>query len=249
MASSKSSYTSHVQQCPPIYPKLVPKSTPLFYWCGRAGRGVGGSPYYMQSRLFDVKSWFFVLLIAFAGCRAAPPTSAKEEALKLVTQEFPCEAAILDTVIQAVEVRQSEVSGEYLIRLDRLTSDGYFINSNFLGSGSKYNPPVAIYAATPIEWTLLQLFRVPHCDPEFEAILWTEIASSKHKIEQYACAIRDIEALMDELWIGTDCGEQCWNDLRSRLERAYERYGYYKNELRYNEHVQSVYFGEEAACN
>ena len=42
----------------------------------------------------------FIVLIAFVGCRTGPLTSS-EEALKPVTQEFPCEAAILDTVVKS----------------------------------------------------------------------------------------------------------------------------------------------------
>ena len=195
----------------------------------------------------------FILLIAFVGCRAGPPTSS-EEALKPVTQEFPCEAAILDTVVKAVFITESG----NLRLLDYINSE-YGTFFNYEGHGDHYTPPVVVYTDTEVRnpqdrservWIFdpEELFHEPLCNTTLETIVFREVESSRYKVERYACAVKEISALMDELWIGTDCGEQCWNDLESRLKRAYERYEYYKEDLAYVEHVQSVYFGEDAGC-
>ena len=194
--------------------------------------------------------------IILVGCQTDSPISPQEDAAKAITQEFPCEAAILDTMIQAVLIRESSATGnEYFPLLSYISEWGGFFN--YEGDGEHYAPPVAVYTTTSTQQTInylfgetiLELFRQPSCNVQLEALLQQEIVSSKYKIERYACAIKEIETLMDNLWIGEDCGKQCWDDLNARLERAYQRYELYKDQLQYTEHVQSVYFGENAACN
>ena len=197
----------------------------------------------------------YPLIIAFAGCSPSNPTSPQQDASKQVAQEFSCEAAILDTVVKAVFITESGS----LRLLDYIDSE-YGTFFNYEGHGEHYIPPIVVYTDTEIRdpqdrservWIFdpEELFHDPTCNKTLETIVSQEVESSQYKVERYACAVKEISALMDKLWIGTDCGEQCWNDLESRLKRAYERYEYYKEDLAYVKHVQSVYFGEGAACN
>lgn len=197
--------------------------------------------------------WPIFFIIAFAGCRAGSPT-ATEEAPKPVTQEFPCEATILDTVIQVVVYSEEG----YLRRLNIFENfiylgDGVYSEETYIYFGGSWDPEgpwpqsAAIFTRGPKHFELVQVFDNAACNADFKRILLQEIRSSERKVEQYTCAVHQVEKLMDSMWLDTECDINCWDGMEARKTRAYERYQYYQEELQNARHIFR-YFFEDSDC-
>ena len=167
-----------------------------------------------------------VLFAAFVvGCQADLPTASKEaEVAKPVVQEFACEATVLDTVVRAVAPDSD-------MRLE-VGGDGSFFER--LTYSSYWDVDIGVYVIDRVEWTLVEKFIKPTCDsPGLKAILLEDIASSTYKIERYACAILAITDQMDKRLTDPNCGSDCWEGLKARLEQAENLHEHFQGELRY----------------
>lgn len=179
------------------------------------------------------------LVVSFlVACQTSKPTAPQEDAAKAMTQQLPCEATFLDTTLKAAISRNGEIIPLYWSNGRFYEPDGYSVSLT-----DEYKKIVAVlYAVASLEWTALRTFNDPFCNPNLEAVISQEIRSTKNRIEQYACAIGQIENLIDQRWLDPDCDADCWNALKGRKDRAYERYEYYQEELEPIERMYAAFF-------
>ena len=185
--------------------------------------------------------------VIFAGCAADRPTAAP----KILLQDFSCgrALAVQDTAIKAVAPDSN-------LRLEISYHDTLFFDNVYVygrrSDGTRSNVEVVFYIAERAIWDDFrdaefaerERFTEPACNARLEALLLEERISSTHKIEAYACAVRQINSQIQGRLLDPNCGLDCWGGLETKRKAAQDFREFYEDELRYANFLDSWFFDD-----